>query len=55
MADKYFTANFDDFIHGMMEEWKMPGVAIGIVHGEDIYTKVKSIHSLGGRARCWHV
>lgn len=35
-----FTTELDNYINGLLDEWKVAGLAIGVVDGEDSYTKV---------------
>lgn len=38
MAHK--TQQFERLVQEKMEEWKVPGLSLAIIEGEDIYTKV---------------
>ena len=38
MAHK--TAEFDSLVEETMKEWHVPGLAIAVIQGEEIYTKV---------------
>jgi CubicO group peptidase (beta-lactamase class C family) len=38
MAHK--TQQFERLVQEKMEEWKVPGLSLAIIQGEDIYTKV---------------
>ena len=35
-----FTANFDELVTRNLDRWRTPGLAIAVVHGEDIFSKV---------------
>ncbi|KAF2790876.1 beta-lactamase/transpeptidase-like protein [Melanomma pulvis-pyrius CBS 109.77] len=37
MAHK--TSDFDRLVQELMNEWKVPGLAIAVIHGDEIYTK----------------
>ncbi|XWW98537.1 hypothetical protein V2A60_006537 [Cordyceps javanica] len=34
-----FTSQFDNYVEGLLDEWKVAGLAIGIVDSQDSYTK----------------
>ena len=35
-----FTASFDKLVSQNLDRWHTPGLAIAVVHGEDIFSKV---------------
>lgn len=35
------TEEFGSYIEGLLEEWHVPGLAIGVVDGDDTYTEVR--------------
>jgi CubicO group peptidase (beta-lactamase class C family) len=38
MAHK--THEFEKLVHKYMEEWKVPGLSIAVVQGDEVYSKV---------------
>lgn len=36
----YKLPGFENMIHRVMEEWKVPGLALAVIEGDEIYTKV---------------
>lgn len=40
-----FTPQFDKYINDLLDEWKVAGLAIGIVDGKESYTKVSLLDS----------
>lgn len=38
--EKPFTDKFGSFVSDVMGDWKVPGMSIAVVDGDDIYTKV---------------
>lgn len=39
-AQSLFDEEFDTFAEKALEEWKVPGLAISVVHNEDTFSKV---------------
>lgn len=39
--NKYFDAEFDAFVQGLLEKHHVPGMSIGVVDGEQVFTKVR--------------
>ena len=39
-ASSPFTASFDELVTQNLDRWHTPGLAIAVVHGEDIFSKV---------------
>lgn len=39
----YATAVFDEEVQKIIEEWKVPGLAIAVIQGDEIHAKVLSI------------
>lgn len=39
-SDTHTTAEFDQLVQKTIEDWKVPGVAIAIVHKDEIFVKV---------------
>lgn len=35
-----FDAEFDQLVHTILEEWKIPGLSIAVVHGSHTHSKV---------------
>lgn len=35
-----FTNDFAKFVDGVMEDWKVPGMSIAVIDGDDVYTEV---------------
>jgi hypothetical protein len=35
-----FDAAFDTLIENALEEWKIPGISVAVVHNEDTFSKV---------------
>lgn len=35
-----FDAEFDQLVHKILEEWKIPGLSIAVVHGSHTHPKV---------------
>lgn len=44
MAHK--TAEFDQLVERLMEEWHVPGLSIAVVQGDQIDAKVNTVHTL---------
>lgn len=36
------TAEFGDFVREQLEKWKVPGVALAVIDGDDVYTEVRA-------------
>lgn len=36
-----FSADFDDFVEGLLKEWHAPGLAIAVVHENQTWAKVR--------------
>lgn len=36
----YFDGAFDDYVKEVLEYWKVPGLSIAVVDGDDVYSKV---------------
>jgi hypothetical protein len=34
------TLEFEKLVHKCMEEWKVPGLSIAVVQGDEVYSKV---------------
>lgn len=41
-----FDPEFDALVSKLLEEWKVPGLSIAVVHGSESYSKV-NLDSLG--------
>jgi hypothetical protein len=39
-----FTDNFMQFANGILCEWNIPGAAIAVVDGNDIFSEVRFVH-----------
>lgn len=39
-SDTHTTAEFDQLVQKTIEDWKVPGVSIAIVHKDEIFVKV---------------
>jgi len=35
-----FTPEFSEFVTKKIDEWKVAGIAIGVIDGDDIFSKV---------------
>jgi hypothetical protein len=35
-----FTKEFGTFVRDILEEWKVPGMSLAVIDGEDIYAEV---------------
>lgn len=35
-----FTPEFDGLVQGQLEKWKVPGMAIAVIHGSSTHSKV---------------
>ena len=44
-SDTHTRAEFDQLVQKTIEDWKVPGVAIAIVHKDEIFVKVFLIES----------
>lgn len=44
------TGEFGRYIDGLLEEWHVPGLAVGVVDGDDTWTEVRRA---GGTSHCW--
>lgn len=42
-SDSPFTESFARFTDDVMQDWKVPGMAIAVIDGDNIYTEVWSI------------
>lgn len=52
IRDSPFTKEYEKHVGELLEKWHVPGVAIGIVDGDDIWTEVGRAHLPRlGRAR----
>lgn len=40
----YKTAEFDQLVERLMEEWHAPGLSIAVVQGDQIDAKVNMVH-----------
>jgi CubicO group peptidase (beta-lactamase class C family) len=38
--DNIDIAEFDQFVEKVIEEWKVPGLSIAVVRGDDVWSKV---------------
>ena len=36
-----FTPDFDVMVEGLLQEFHVPGLSTGVVHGEETFTKVR--------------
>ncbi|KHN95705.1 Beta-lactamase/transpeptidase-like protein [Metarhizium album ARSEF 1941] len=36
-----FTGDFGRYVEGLMDEWKLAGMAVAVVDGDDVFTKVR--------------
>lgn len=36
------TDEFGDFVREQLEKWKVPGVALAVIDGDDVYTEVSA-------------
>lgn len=43
-ADKFFNEEFGKFAKEQLETWKVPGISVGVVDGEDIFAEVLCPH-----------
>lgn len=43
-----FTDDFNSFVADVMGEWKLPGMAIAVVDGEDVFTQVSARSEVRG-------
>lgn len=39
-----FTDDFGKFVTKLLDEWKVPGVSIAVVDGEDVHAQVGQLH-----------
>lgn len=39
-----FTKEYEKHVGELLEKWHVPGVAIGIVDGDDIWTEVRRVY-----------
>ena len=40
-ADKNpFTGNFNKYVEGVMDGWKLAGMAVAVIDGDDVFTEV---------------
>lgn len=46
-----FTSQFDDYVKGLLDEWKVAGLAIGVVDSGKSYTKVSKLFCAESRLR----
>lgn len=35
-----FTGDFNKFVDGVMDEWKLAGMAVAVIDGDDVFTEV---------------
>lgn len=40
----HVTAAFDDNVQKLIDEWKVPGLGVAVVQGDQIHAKVRSTH-----------
>lgn len=40
-----FTKDYEKHVGELLEKWHVPGVAIGIVDGDDTWTEVRRVYS----------
>ena len=45
-----FTPEFSDFVTKTIDEWKVAGIAIGVIDGDDVFSKVSqtAIYTIHG-------
>lgn len=37
-----FTGDFNSHVEGLMDEWKLAGMAVAVIDGDDVFTEVSS-------------
>lgn len=53
LASSPFTASFDELVTQNMDRWHTPGLAIAVVHGEDVFSKVCTLLLKVWRSMDW--
>lgn len=41
------TTELGEYIHGLLDAYHVPGIAVGVVDGEEIYTEVRVVFADG--------
>lgn len=39
-----FTGDFSAYVEQVMDEWKVPGLAIAVIDGDDVFTQASTVH-----------
>lgn len=50
-----FDEEFNAYVHGLLDKWHVPGVAVAVVDGDDIWSEVNFMPGLFYDTRTVHV
>ncbi len=42
-ANSPFNDEVEEFVHDVMGRWKIPGMSVAVIDGEDVYAQVRNI------------